>query len=74
MATEIQKEDDESPVLGEADLMATVLEGRHGSYAADVADFFAILHRQHGDRTRSRAWTGVASVVRQRTNDRLLEA
>jgi hypothetical protein len=57
--------------LPEAELMAAVLEGRHGNYAAEVADFFAMLHRQQGDRTRSKAWDGVADAVRRRTDDRL---
>jgi len=59
--------------LPEAELMAAVLEGRHGSYAAEVADFFAILHRQQGDSTRSKAWGGVADAVRRREHDRLTD-
>ena len=53
--------------------MAAVLEGRHGNYAAEVADFFAMLHRQQGDRTRSKAWCGVADAVRRREHDRLAD-
>lgn len=60
--------------LREAELMAVVLEGRHGSHAADVAEFFAILHRQQGDSSRSRAWAGVARAVRKRESDRLLDS
>ena len=59
--------------LPEAELMAAVLEGRHGNYAAEVADFFAMLHRQQGDRTRSKAWCGVADAVRRREHDRLAD-
>lgn len=60
------------PSLEDADLMAVVLEGRHGTYAADVADFFALLHRQLGDQDRSQAWGGVARTVRKRETERLL--
>lgn len=65
---------DPTPGLPDADLMAVVLEGRHGNYAAEVADFFAMLHRQQGDRSRSKAWTGVADAVRRREHDRLTDA
>lgn len=60
------------PTLQDAELMAVVLEGRHGAFAADVADFFALLHRQLGDQSRSHAWGGVARTVRRRESDRLL--
>ncbi len=60
--------------LQDAELMAVVLEGRHGTWAADVADFFALLHKQLGDATRSRAWGGVARSVRRREHDRLAAA
>ncbi|MCC7251946.1 hypothetical protein [Hyphomicrobium sp.] len=55
----------------DAELMAVVLEGRHGVLAAEVADFFALLHHQLGDDGRSRAWGGVAKTVRQRAHDRM---
>lgn len=55
----------------DAELMAVVLEGRHGVFAAEVADFFALLHRQLGDAGRSQAWGGVARTVRRREHDRL---
>ena len=60
--------------LQDAELMAVVLEGRHGVLAAEVADFFALLHRQLGDRSRSKAWGGVARTLRKREHDRLLAA
>lgn len=60
--------------LEDAELMAVVLEGRHGTFAAEVADFFALLHHQLGDAGRSRAWGGVARSVRQRESDRLLSS
>lgn len=55
----------------DAELMAVVLESRHGALAADVAEFFALLHCQLGDESRSKAWGGVARTVRKRENDRL---
>ena len=51
--------------------MAVVLEARHGTYAAHVADFFAIAHDQEGDHERGRAWSGVATLVRRREYDRM---
>jgi hypothetical protein len=60
--------------LQDAELMAVVLEGRHGVLAAEVADFFALLHRQLGDGSRSKAWSGVARTLRKREHDRLLAA
>lgn len=62
---------DES-LIHDAELMAVVLEGRHGTYAAEVAEFFALLHRQLGDKGRSQAWGGVARLVRRRESDRML--
>lgn len=60
--------------LQDAELMAVVLEGRHGALAAEVAEFFALLHRQLGDVTRSKAWGGVARSVRKREHERLAAA
>jgi hypothetical protein len=57
----------------EFEAMATVLEARHGLHAAEVADFFASLHVEIGDDSRSFAWADVAERVRQREQDRLLE-
>lgn len=68
-----RKKENQSP-LQDAELMAVVLEGRHGVFAAEVADFFALLHRQLGDAGRSKAWGGVARTVRRREHDRLLVA
>ncbi len=51
--------------------MAEVLESRHGSHAADVADFFALHHGQKGDAGRAWAWTSIAQVVRDRERARL---
>ena len=64
---------DGTPVLGEVETMVCVLEGRHGVWAADVADFFATFHSLKGDATRSWAWAGVAEVARRRAEDRASE-
>jgi hypothetical protein len=61
---------DTTPGLGEVEIMASVLEGRHGVLAADVADFFATFHSTKGDAARSWAWAGVAEVARRRAEAR----
>ena len=53
--------------------MAEVLEGKHGLFAASIADFFALYHGQKGDAGRAWAWTGVAEPVRTRERERLEE-
>jgi hypothetical protein len=67
------RKNEDPSVLPDAELMAVVLEGRHGSHAAEVADFFCLLHRQLGDASRSQAWGGVARTVRRRENDRVYD-
>jgi len=57
----------------EFEAMATVLEARHGRHAAQVADFFAIVHLHNGDEGRSNAWADVAERVRERERDRIGE-
>jgi hypothetical protein len=57
----------------EFEAMAAVLEARHGLHAAEVADFFACLHVENGDESRSVAWADVAERVRQRQQERLLQ-
>ena len=52
------------------EIMAIVLEAQHGMYAAEVADFFAGLHANLDDETRSRAWAGVAEHIRIRECER----
>jgi hypothetical protein len=59
-----------TPTTGEVEAMVTVLEGRHGLWAADVAEFFSTLHSLKGDGRRSRAWANVAEMVRQRIEAR----
>jgi hypothetical protein len=51
--------------------MAEVLESKHGSFAAGIAEFFALYHGQRGDAGRAWAWTGVAELVRTRERERL---
>ena len=55
----------------ELSAMALVLEGRHGTLAADVAEFFSCTHLQNSDRRRGVAWARVADIVREREAQRL---
>lgn len=64
---------DETPGFGEVETMVSVLEGRHGAWAADVADFFSTFHSLKGDVGRSWAWAGVAEVARRRAEARQAE-
>lgn len=63
-------EPDITPPPQDLGAMAEVLEGKHGTHAAGIADFFALYHGQKGDAARSWAWTGVAELVRSRERDR----
>ncbi len=64
---------DQATILDQPDMetMAVVLEARHGTYAAHVADFFAIAHDHEDDHERGRAWSSVANLVRRREYDRM---
>ena len=62
-----------TPTPGEVEAMVAVLEGRHGAWAADVADFFSTLHDLKGDAGRSWAWAGVAEMARRKAQARLGE-
>jgi hypothetical protein len=66
-------EEDATPNPGEIEAMVAVLEGRHGVWAADVAEFFSTLHSLKGDAGRSWAWAGVAEMVRRKAEARLSE-
>jgi hypothetical protein len=57
----------------EFEAMATVLEAKHGLHAAEVAEFFASLHVENGDESRSGAWADVAELVRQRQHERMCQ-
>ncbi|MCB1528778.1 MAG: hypothetical protein KDJ45_13905 [Hyphomicrobiaceae bacterium] len=63
-------DEDVTPTPRDVEFMAQTLEGRHGSHAAEVAEFFANLHSDRGDAGRSWAWAGVAKLVRQREQER----
>jgi hypothetical protein len=74
MASVWHPDEDTTPTPKDVELMAAVLEGRHGDQAAGVAEFFAVLHSQRGDAGRCWAWSGVAERVRQREQHRLMDA
>jgi hypothetical protein len=73
MATPWHLEQDLSPGPQHAELMARVLEGRHGCFAADVALFFSVMHNLRGDAGRSWAWVGVADEINARSRARLAD-
>lgn len=62
---------DATPTPRDVAAMAEVLEGRHGTFAAEVAEFFASYHGEKGDAGRAWAWSGVAELVRNRERARL---
>ena len=62
---------DVTPNPREVVAMAEVLEGRHGSHAADIAEFFSTQHSLSGDAGRCWAWAGVAELIRSRAQARL---
>ena len=64
---------DATPTPRDVSEMACVLEGRHGAFAAQVADFFSAHHALGGDAGRSWAWAGVAETIRKREKARLRE-
>lgn len=59
-----------TPTPRDLETVALVLEGQHGLWAAEIAEFFADCHEQRGDIGRSWAWTGVADLVRARQLER----
>lgn len=62
---------DVTPTPREVEMIAETLEGRHGLYAADVAEFFSTQHSLRGDAGRCWAWAGVAETIRRRTEGRV---
>ena len=70
MTTTWHPEDDATPTPREVQSMAEVLEGRHGTHAVDVADFFSTAHSLKGDAGRCWAWAGVAELLRRRADSR----
>ncbi len=71
MAFGLYPDEDATPTPRDVEFMAQTLEGRHGQYAADVAEFLSNLHTDRGDAGRSWAWAGVAELVRQRERERV---
>jgi hypothetical protein len=61
------------PAPVEVESMACVLEGRHGFFAAGIAEFFSTYHSIAGDCERSRMWTNVAQSIRDRENTRIAQ-
>jgi hypothetical protein len=55
----------------EVESMACVLEGQHGSFAADIAEFFSTYHAIAGDTGRAQMWTRVAQSIRDRESVRI---
>jgi hypothetical protein len=51
--------------------MACVLEGQHGFFAADIAEFFSTYHAIAGDTGRAQMWTRVAQSIRDRESVRI---
>jgi hypothetical protein len=66
-------DEDVTPTPRDVQVMAEVLEGRHGTLAAQVAEFFASYHGEKGDAGRAWAWSGVAELVRNRERKRIEE-
>jgi hypothetical protein len=62
-----------TPTPRDIERTAVVLEGQHGRWAAEIADFFAACHEQRGDFGRCWAWIGVADLVRERQRSRDVE-
>lgn len=73
MTTTWHPDADVTPTPRDVDTMASVLEGRHGTFAAEVAEFFSSVHSQDGDAGRCWAWAGVAELIRKRERDRRTE-
>jgi hypothetical protein len=73
MAPRWQFAEDATPTPREVEAVVVALEGQHGTWAADIAEFFSTAHGLKGDAGRSWAWAGVAAMVRRRAKARALE-
>lgn len=62
---------DLTPTPKEVEMMAAVLEGRHGVFAEQVASFFSEANAQKGDASRSWAWAAVSERVKRRATARI---
>ena len=71
MSTAWHPDQDMTPTPNEVEMMASVLEGRHGVHAERVASFFSECNAQAGDASRSWAWAAVCERVRKRTRARI---
>lgn len=63
-------DEDVTPTPRDVGEMASVLEGRHGLFAVEVAEFFSTQHALGGDAGRCWAWAGVAETIRVRERQR----
>lgn len=64
-------EQDATPTPSEVEMMASVLEGRHGVHAEHVAQFFSDWNANKGDASKSWAWAAVTERVKLRTTQRV---
>lgn len=71
MSMQSHPEPDPTPLPNEVEMMAAVLEGRHGVHAERVASFFSEANAQQGDASKSWAWAAVSERVKRRTTERL---
>ncbi len=71
MAMSWHPDEDTTPTPRDVESMASVLEGRHGLFAAEIAEFFSSVHSQSGDAGRCWAWQGVAETIRRRERIRI---
>jgi hypothetical protein len=55
----------------EVEVMASVLEGRHGVLAVEIAEFLAAVHEEAGDGARAGSWYEVSLAIRRRESARL---
>lgn len=62
---------DLTPTPNQVEMMASVLEGRHGVHAERVASFISECNAQAGDASRSWAWAAVSERVKRRTRERV---
>lgn len=65
-------DEDTTPMPRDVAAMASVLEGRHGLHAIEVADFFSTYHSLSGDAGRCWAWAGVAELIKRRERQRVM--
>lgn len=70
MAASWHGEADATPTPNDVKFMAEALEGCHGVWAIEIANFFSSYHGGKGDAGRAWAWGGVAELLRTRERDR----